>query len=181
MLAPEGPDGGPPPAGYHNRRTAQAHHRPGHEPAAPLPEPDQLRRAPSLPPRVSRPARGARRGRQRGPRCTPWPGRHAQRSLSCAARLPAPACTRLLSEAPRAWPTQGMTLVETTPTPQSEPVPQTSRRVAHDAPLVAIGSGLSIPAPGPAHSRHYSEPARFTAIGLSGRRWSYLPRGPLRV
>jgi len=129
-------------------RNCCPHHRPGHAPAAPLHEPGQRRRAHWLPPRVARPARDARRGRQRGQRCARWPGPHAQKSLSCAARLPAPAGARLLSGASRRWDTQAYAGTNRTPTPRSEPVPQTPRRVAHDAPLVAIGSGLSLPSQG---------------------------------
>jgi hypothetical protein len=58
----------------------------------------------------------------------------------------------------------------TTPAPQSEPVPQTSRPRGAGAPLVAIGSGLSIPAAGPARFRQYSEPAHLTRIPPTG--WS---------
>jgi hypothetical protein len=59
---------------------------------------------------------------------------------------------------------------DTTPAPQSKPVPQTSRPRGADAPLVAIGSGLRIPAAGPAHFRQYSEPAHLTRIPPTG--WS---------
>ena len=60
------------------------------------------------------------------------------------------ALLRLLERAPRPSP-QRCVGMNTTPAPQSEPVPQAPRLVAHDAPSVAIGPGLSIPAAGPAH------------------------------
>jgi len=82
-------------------------------------------------------------------------------------RRPVHALLRLLDRAPSPSPERchGRS---TTPAPQSKRVPQTSRLVAHDAPLVAIGSGLRVPAAGP---------ARFILLRTRARHPA--PRSPL--
>jgi hypothetical protein len=111
-------------------------------------EPRQLRAVRAPPHHVAPPAAPAARAVPRARPSAQAPARSAQESMR--GRPLVHAILRLLERAPRPSP-QKCVGRNTTPAPQSEPVPQTPRLVAHDALSVAIGPGLSIPAAGPAH------------------------------